>query len=430
MAAVRAKLAWALAGTLALLVAAALAGAVEGGPLDPPGGPASTDSVRLPGTPISGLPATLNQPGSYYLTRNLGGAAGISITASNVTLDLNGFTLTGNDTVPGISIASGLTGIHISNGQIRDWTRGIEHVSAPADDPETTVVIEGIDVFSTTGIGIHLISNAVVRDCSVTGAGARGIHFVIGSSLVENCRISGAVGLGINGGGAMIIRHCEVSGVTATAGGDFGIFVGLDSIVEDCVVHDNIANGVSAHHMRNVVVQDNAEAGISAGGTGATIIGCTARGNAGTGINANGSAVQVEGCTAEDNGGDGIVVGPNSVVRRSTAGNNGSDGIVAGDGSLIEDSAVGDNSADGIVVTIGTRVVDNVLRFNGDATAGTTDGAGIHVLGSGNYVTGNDLSSNDIGIDSDGAGNVFVQNTARNHAGGNYIFHANDSRAS
>ena len=68
---VRPKLAWALASALGLLVVAALAGAIEGGPLDPPGPPASTDGVLRPGTPISALPITLNQPGSYYLTHNL-----------------------------------------------------------------------------------------------------------------------------------------------------------------------------------------------------------------------------------------------------------------------------------------------------------------------------------------------------------------------
>ena len=71
-----------------------------GGPLDPPGAPASTDGVRGQGTPISSLPFAITQPGRYYLTRNLtgpGNANGITITAANVTLDLNGFTLDGGD---------------------------------------------------------------------------------------------------------------------------------------------------------------------------------------------------------------------------------------------------------------------------------------------------------------------------------------------
>src|SRR5262245_8125019 len=48
-----------------------LATDVRGGPLDPPGSPSSTDSVRLPGTPISSAPYAINASGHYYLTRDL-----------------------------------------------------------------------------------------------------------------------------------------------------------------------------------------------------------------------------------------------------------------------------------------------------------------------------------------------------------------------
>jgi hypothetical protein len=77
-----------------LAVIGMLATGVRGGPLDPPGAPGSTDSVRLPGTPISSLPYTINAPGSYYVTRNLSAVSGngITINADDVTLDLMGFT--------------------------------------------------------------------------------------------------------------------------------------------------------------------------------------------------------------------------------------------------------------------------------------------------------------------------------------------------
>ena len=39
---IREKTAWALAGTLSLLVVAALSGVIDAGPLDPPGAPAPT----------------------------------------------------------------------------------------------------------------------------------------------------------------------------------------------------------------------------------------------------------------------------------------------------------------------------------------------------------------------------------------------------
>ena len=58
--------------------------------------------------PIKGLPFTIDQCGSYFLTDCLTGQAGqngITIDADDVTLDLNGFTLSG---VPG-----SLDGIHV-----------------------------------------------------------------------------------------------------------------------------------------------------------------------------------------------------------------------------------------------------------------------------------------------------------------------------
>ena len=71
------------------------------GSLTPPGAPAPTMKTLQqvePRTPISALPFTISNSGSYYLTANLTGAAGsdgITILASDVTLDLNGFTMTG-----------------------------------------------------------------------------------------------------------------------------------------------------------------------------------------------------------------------------------------------------------------------------------------------------------------------------------------------
>jgi hypothetical protein len=61
---------------------------------------------RLDGTslriPISELPYTISEPGSYYVTGDLTTTSdGIIVNADNVTIDLNGFCLT--DTVVGPS---------------------------------------------------------------------------------------------------------------------------------------------------------------------------------------------------------------------------------------------------------------------------------------------------------------------------------------
>jgi len=116
------------------------------GPLDPPSG------APIPGmktlqevfnevedldqiesrTPVSSLPFTIDTPGSYYLTGNLTSTTrGIDITASNVTLDLNGFNVSGTSHfVEGIGaegeVGSPLVGIEIKNGTITGFENSIE----------------------------------------------------------------------------------------------------------------------------------------------------------------------------------------------------------------------------------------------------------------------------------------------------------------
>src|SRR4051794_35854724 len=81
------------------LILAILPGSIWAqGALTPPGAPAATmrslDQIE-PRTPISSLPFTISSSGSYFLTKNLlvANANGITINATNVDLDLRGFTI-------------------------------------------------------------------------------------------------------------------------------------------------------------------------------------------------------------------------------------------------------------------------------------------------------------------------------------------------
>ena len=72
------------------------------GSLTPPGAPGETMKTLAqvePRTPISSLPYTINESGSYYVTGNLSSTgSGIIIESSGVTVDLMGFSLTGDGT--------------------------------------------------------------------------------------------------------------------------------------------------------------------------------------------------------------------------------------------------------------------------------------------------------------------------------------------
>ena len=76
-------------------------------------------------TPISSVPYTINQPGSYYLSRNLTMTAdsnGITVKADNVTIDLMGFTLKGRGTgeKDGITM-NGRSNVEVRNGTVENW---------------------------------------------------------------------------------------------------------------------------------------------------------------------------------------------------------------------------------------------------------------------------------------------------------------------
>jgi hypothetical protein len=68
------------------------------GSLTPPGAPVPTMKTLAQieaRTPISSLPFTITNSGSYYLTTNLNSAGqGITISADNVAIDLSGFGIT------------------------------------------------------------------------------------------------------------------------------------------------------------------------------------------------------------------------------------------------------------------------------------------------------------------------------------------------
>jgi hypothetical protein len=200
---------WTRANTLLLLlVLAALVALVamaardaRGGPLDPPAAPASTDSVRLPGTPISALPFTINQPGSYYLTRNLTGApgtTGVEILTSNVTLDLMGFTLSGtNGTGTGISVANGQQqSVRIRNGTVRRWFYGVDAADAVYSTVSDLSIINNGVTLGDAAFGLRIGIASRVHDCIVMSNTGNGI-VTEGSVSIDRCTVADNGGNGV-----------------------------------------------------------------------------------------------------------------------------------------------------------------------------------------------------------------------------------------
>jgi hypothetical protein len=140
-------------------------------------------------TAIDSLPFVINRPGSYYLADSLQAATGdgISIVVSDVTLDLNGFTLAGSGaaTGTGIILASGISRITVRNGRVYNWNNfGILATIA------TSVLIEHIAVEGTLNDGIRGGDDQIIRNCQIIDNLDQGIE-VSDNCIVENNKISG-----------------------------------------------------------------------------------------------------------------------------------------------------------------------------------------------------------------------------------------------
>ncbi len=223
---------------LLLLVLLVLAGAVAkgafGGPLDPPGPPGSTmktlEQVEAR-TPISSLPYTISSSGSYYLTGDLTGVAasdGITIEASDVTLDLNGLSLIGiADTGTGI-VLNATNKVTILNGAVRSWrANGIDGVT-----PGVTVT--DVRVWENNGTGIQVGDMAQLTRVSAVANGLNGISVAGSGGIVSDCLSTNNSGMGI------VAVQADIRGCWVEFNQSDGIRVSSDSTVSDNSV---IANG-------------------------------------------------------------------------------------------------------------------------------------------------------------------------------------------
>lgn len=157
-------------GTVCFASLFALTSVTVAGNLNPPAGPVAPVMLPLdqiePRTPISALPFTINQCGSYFLTNCLTGVAGahgISVQADDVTIDLNGFTLSGvPGSLDGINVSVPSPNVKIENGNINDWDQGISCFDGSLI--VRNVVIEDV---ATAGIFVSNCFNVDLQDIVV-----------------------------------------------------------------------------------------------------------------------------------------------------------------------------------------------------------------------------------------------------------------------
>jgi parallel beta-helix repeat protein len=393
------------------------------GSLTPPGPPGAT-MVTLsqiePRTPISSIPFTIYSGGDYYLTGNLYLATltnAITVMASYVNIDLNGFALYGEaGGACAIAVSNNVQHLVVRNGVIDYWGTAVQGTSASSSTLENLRCYQTFDNALAVG-GNSIVRGCVVNDPALSGGGD-GI-LTGNNSLITDCIVLDdynhySYGI-VVGNGCVIDSSITTSNYTGIITGDgtklkgcsllgnesYGLQTGSGCVVSDCTACGNSwgytpAPGISTG--TGCTITDCAANRNGQGlftGVGSTIKDCTVISNALTGLNAS-VGCTISGCTANYNT-NGIVANSECTIIGCTASANYVDGIQTAFSCLIKGNTCSSNS----------RYV-------------ITGGAGIHVLNSGNRIEGNVLNSNQYGIKADGTENFVIANTARSPGTYNY----------
>jgi hypothetical protein len=240
----------ALMGAATVVGLAALASRAKAGPINPPAAPVGSTGHTLDEiynrigpdgrTPIPGgsAPVTLSARGSYVLTGNitLGAGAGangaVIISASDITLDLNGFTISLADSNSvGIAIDNDVSRTTVRNGCITGAGVGVRCFS---NGRATTLERLTIDSSRTHGVLLGPgCFGSVVRECVVTFVG-------VGTTAADN-------GLAVYGifaaGSGSRIERCTVADTRNNSTNPFSTISiqasGQGSVVERCLVSND-----------------------------------------------------------------------------------------------------------------------------------------------------------------------------------------------
>jgi hypothetical protein len=257
---------------------------------------------------------TISQPGSYYLTQNLTVTTGdaIDIAADEVTLDLNGFTISSTaasatGTAIYLAKASGNTDITILNGHIKS---GVTNTSAgvfggsgfingiyfntgnPSNIRVSDVSVNGCLGY---GIGLGYNNSTVVDSCSVKIAGAIGIYTdVVTRSTAMACGDRGILGILVSDsrGEQLKSAGCGIQATSVHNSTGFCYGVNANGVnaseANNCSASSYGTNSTAIH----VTCANNCTANdfSPSGGTAinaTTAINCCAGSSSGTGMTAN-----------------------------------------------------------------------------------------------------------------------------------------------
>jgi hypothetical protein len=334
------------------------------------------DEARIP---IFQPATTITQPGHYILTRDIATTSGavVRIQADNVTVDLNGRTISGGTVNSLIVIADGFKDIAIRNGRLSGGAVGI--------------------IYTSSSVGTRL------RVENVEIAGAETGIYVSGAELVSvlSCRIvAGGQGMGISAAGV---------GDSSYAGRF------LDNVIENVQATAMSLSGLRAGLVRgNVITRFGTTLPFSFGIQLGTSVIAQSGGNV---IERN----TIRG--SDDDYGIGIFSGPDNIVAENAISDLGATGIFIGtDGNRIIGN-VSSHTACGICTNgnVSRTIVERNHTENGPFN-------GIVMQGDYNLLDGNVSVGNAFnGIVLFGTGNAYRNNMLRGNTGGAIATSATDA---
>jgi hypothetical protein len=246
-------------------------GRAEAGTLNPPGAPAPTpgpepriaiNALNTPGNANSSF--RINRPGSYYLEGNITGEidkTGIVIAASDVMIDLMGFSLIGGaGSFRGIETEGERDRLAVRNGTLTQWGGGAVWLTFGGFGVDH--VVENLITSGNGGIGIQCGDMSFIRGC-VARANSQGGISTRFHGFVADCLV-GFGGNGIVVGAESVITGCSV---LRTSGS--GIAVTSDCMVTNCSATWNSHDGIVG--LSNCTIRDNCATGNGAGANGSGI---------------------------------------------------------------------------------------------------------------------------------------------------------------
>ncbi len=271
----------------------------------------------------AGFPVLLTSAGSYRLTGNLVAPASkdaIYVSAADVTIDLNGFSVSGSGTgaIYGVFIVVAAN-VEVRNGTIRGFPGNAINAVACSGCRVIDVRIRG-----NSHHGIYMGANSLIRGCTASGNGGGGLYAGASSSFINN-----------------IAHDNDLTGIRIT-GNDGGL-------IEGNVSYGNGVDGITANDFPNpssVTVRNNSSYSNTNHGIasqGGTVVGNTTSGNGVDGIHISVSAAWVQGNRSTGNGDDGI-------QSNGTSGVSITDNVVTGNAYglyIHSDTSVGGNTATG-----------------------------------------------------------------------------------